>query len=123
MNGRKTKQQRRQEREHSERMAAAIRAAVPVLLRTTPDGNEVWQAGPATVVVPVVPLDAPTEMQQAVTAYRMANLTGRCPHCELHVEVELDGRVFFHHKAVCPAHPDEIKALGERLGIEVTRRT
>ncbi|MCZ9337921.1 hypothetical protein NGM37_09040, partial [Streptomyces sp. TRM76130] len=95
MNGRKAKARRRAEREHSDRLVAQMRAAVPVLLRRTPDGDhEVWQCGPATVVVPVVPVDVPTELQQALTVHRMAALTTDCPRCDNEVRVMADGRVF-----------------------------
>lgn len=121
MNGKKAKQQRRAARERSERMVAAIQAAVPVLLRTSPDGNEVWQVGPVTVVVPAVPLDAPTEMQQAVTVYRMAALTARCPRCEVQVKVTAQGCVYLRHEAQCVANVDRLAELGERHGIDVNR--
>ncbi|MGC9381580.1 hypothetical protein [Streptomyces sp. MH13] len=123
MNGRKAKARRRAEREHSDRYVAAMRAAVPQLERTTPDGDhEVWQVGPATVLVPVVPTDAPTELQQAITVHRMAALTTDCPRCDNDVRVTLDGQVFTRHKAACPGDPDRLVQLGERLGVEVTRR-
>ncbi|MEU1303329.1 hypothetical protein [Streptomyces shenzhenensis] len=123
MNGRKAKQRRRREAEHSARLLAAIRAAVPVLLCTTPDGDEVWQRGPVTMAVPVVPLDAPTELQQAVTAYRMATLTTDCPRCDNDVWVTVSGEYRLRHEGACPADPERLIVLAEGFGVEVRRRS
>lgn len=123
MNGKKAKAKRRQEREHSARYVAAMRAAVPQLERTTPDGDhEVWQVGPVTVLVPVVPTDAPTELQQALTVHRMAALTTDCPRCDNDVRVSKAGGYLVCHEPACPGDPDQLVQLGERLGVEVSRR-
>lgn len=122
MNGRKAKARRRALRERNAQLLAEIRAAVPVLQRRTEDGQEVWKRGPLTLVVPVVPLDAPTELQDAVTAYRMATLTTDCPRCANEVKVTEAGGYLVRHEADCPGHPDRLVALGERLGVEVQRR-
>jgi len=122
MNGRKAKARRRVLRTRNEQLVDAIRAAVPVLQRRTEDGHEVWQRGPLTLAVPVVPLDAPAEFQDAVTAYRMATLTMDCPRCTNEVKVTEAGTYIVRHEAECPGHPDRLVELGERLGVDIERK-
>ncbi|WP_405698192.1 hypothetical protein OHA99_26705 [Streptomyces coelicoflavus] len=118
---RKTKQ--RKHRADSAQIVALVQAAVPQLLRTTPDGeHEVWQCGPAVVVVPVVPDDAPVELRQALTAHRRAATTARCPHCRVKAGVTLSGVWEVRHVAACPGDPEQLVKLGERLGVEIARR-
>ncbi|MGX1120681.1 hypothetical protein RKD37_006044 [Streptomyces ambofaciens] len=121
MNARKVKG--RKHRADSAQIVALVQAAVPQLVRTTPDGeHEVWQCGPAMVVVPVIPADAPKELRQALTAHRRAATTARCPHCRVKAGVTLSGAWEVRHAAVCPGHPDQLVKLGERLGVEIVQR-
>ncbi|MEU0218955.1 hypothetical protein ABZ281_29365 [Streptomyces sp. NPDC006265] len=122
MNGRKAREQRRALRERNARLLAKIRGAVPTLLRTTETGHEVWQRGPATIVLPIVPGDAPSELQTALTVHRMAALTTDCPRCTNDVRVTEAGGYMVRHEAACPGDPDRLVELGERLGVEVQRR-
>ncbi|MFF7734611.1 hypothetical protein [Streptomyces sp. NPDC007984] len=122
MNGRKAKAKRRALRERNAQLLATIRAAVPSLLRTTESGHEVWQRGPATIVLPIVPADAPSDLQTALTVNRMAALTTDCPRCTNDVRVTEAGGYLVRHEAACPGDPDRLVELGERLGVDVQRR-
>ncbi|MFD7064403.1 hypothetical protein [Streptomyces sp. NPDC059906] len=122
MNGRKARAKSRELRERNERLLAAVRAAVPERLRTTAEGYEVWRRGPATIVVPVVPLHYPEPIQSALTAYRMAALTHDCPQCALEVKVTGAGAVLYRHEVHCPADPDRLAALAAEHGIVMKRK-
>ncbi|MCZ9353224.1 hypothetical protein NGM36_26245 [Streptomyces mutabilis] len=122
MNARKARAKHRALRKRNEQLLAAMRAAVPERLRTTANGYEVWRRGPATIVVPAVPLHYPEPVQTALTAYRMAALTSDCPRCALGVKVTEAGAVMFRHEVHCPADPDRLAALAAEHGIDMTRK-
>ncbi|MEU3730300.1 hypothetical protein AB0E81_12935 [Streptomyces sp. NPDC033538] len=122
MNARKARAKRRELRERNERLLAVVQAAVPVRLRTTDNGYEVWRRGPATIVVPVVPLHYPEPVQTALTIYRMAGLTYDCPRCAIEVKVTEAGAVLLRHKVHCPADPDRLAALAAEHGIVMKRK-
>ncbi|NJP72171.1 hypothetical protein [Streptomyces sp. C1-2] len=122
MNGRRAKARRRAEREHSEQQLAAIRAAVPVRLRTTEDGqHEVFQRGPATFVVPIVPADAPAVVREAVSVHRVARLTLDCPRCPSEAKVTEAGLVYVRHRAGCVGDTEVLVRLAEEHGVAVQR--
>ncbi|MFI1422742.1 hypothetical protein ACH4VX_33190 [Streptomyces sp. NPDC020731] len=105
----------------NERLLATVRAAVPVRLRMADEGHEVWQRGPATIVMPVVPLHYPQPVQTALTIYRMAELTYDCPQCDNEVKVTEAGAVLLRHEVHCPADPDRLVALAAEHGIAMNR--
>jgi NMD protein affecting ribosome stability and mRNA decay len=126
MNGRKARAKRQALRARGERLLAEVRAAVPVRVAAAGERveqHEVWQRGPATMVLPVVPLDAPEPVQTALTLYRTTVLTFDCPRCDNEVGVTEAGIVRVRHASDCPAHPDRLVALGAEHGIEVQRRS
>ncbi|MFC9050066.1 hypothetical protein [Streptomyces anthocyanicus] len=122
MNARKARAKRRELRERNEQLLATVRAAVPERLRTTDGGYEVWRRGPATIVVPVVPLHYPEPVQTALTVYRTAALTYDCPRCALVVKVTGAGAVTYRHEVHCPADPDRLAALAAEHGIVMKRK-
>lgn len=122
MNAKKARAKRRALRERNEQLLATVRAAVPVRLRMVANGYEVWRRGPATIVVPVVPLHYPEPVQTALTVYRMAALTHDCPRCALEVKVTGAGAVLYRHEVHCPADPDRLAALAAEHGIDMKRK-
>ncbi|MFG2311177.1 hypothetical protein ACGFS9_21280 [Streptomyces sp. NPDC048566] len=122
MNGRKAKERRRVQRERDVRLLAAVRAAEPVWERDVPGGCEVWQRGPAVMVAPKVPADAPEELRAAVTVHRAAILALECPGCAGDLRVTGAGSVFLRHEDGCVGSPAHLFELGERLGVEIERR-
>ncbi|MFJ8951856.1 hypothetical protein ACIRO1_17245 [Streptomyces sp. NPDC102381] len=120
MNGRKARAARAALRERNEQLLVRIRSAEPVRVRTDGD-DEVWESGPATLVVPVVCHDYPTELRDVLVSYRAAILTGVCPDCTIEEKVTEAGHLFTRHEAACRADADQIAALAERLGVEFNR--
>ncbi|WP_073951553.1 hypothetical protein [Streptomyces kebangsaanensis] len=121
MRGKKAKAQRRARRERNERWLAEARQEEPRLVSALPD-MELWQRGRYTFCVPTCHDDLPDELKQAVMAHRTASLEGACPSCDLTNLVSGKGLVVTRHEEQCPAHPDRLVELGERLGVEVNRR-
>jgi hypothetical protein len=121
VNGRKAKAVRRGRRERNEQLlAAAYRQEARHI--DTIDTTELWQRGRFTFLLPVCPDGIPEELQRAVQAHRTATLEGACPLCSLTLLVSDRGEVRDRHEPDCPAHPDRLVELGERLGVEVNRR-
>ncbi|GLW45501.1 hypothetical protein Stsp02_11630 [Streptomyces sp. NBRC 14336] len=122
MNARKAKHLHRQRQEKAARVLAEARQAEPELLEAH-DTFELWRRGRATFLLPVIADDLPDELKQALAAYRTAVLDGSCPLCPVSTEVSRKGLVTTRHDGQCPAHPDRLVELGERLGVEIQRRT
>jgi hypothetical protein len=77
----------------AEAKAAMARAyasgEAPRLDSVSPDGmNEIWMLGGALFLLPVVPANAPAEVEYALRLRRDASLTGRCDMCDAAFDVE-----------------------------------
>lgn len=108
----------------AEAKAAMARAyasgEVPKLDSVSPDGmNEVWTLGDVLFLLPVIPSDAPPEVEYALRVRRDASLSGQCDMCGAafdvqHVEDAGDGSLstgIFPHRSNCLAADENIFPL------------
>ncbi|WP_405677291.1 hypothetical protein OG292_22445 [Streptomyces sp. NBC_01511] len=102
------------------RREAAVRAAHPVFVRR--DGDmEIWQKGPATVLVPVVLNSYPPELREAVQIRRVAVFEGCCP-CGAEVRVTEAGHYSIGHMVTCPGSDEVLVPLATAAGVVTQRR-
>ncbi|MFE5397433.1 hypothetical protein ACFQ9U_23105 [Streptomyces sp. NPDC056568] len=121
MNGRKARALNRRRQERNEQLLAEALKDEPQLLEAF-DTFELWQRGRFTFYLPVILDDLPDELKQALAAHRTATLEGACPLCTVDVSVSRKGLVVTRHEDACPGHPDRLVEIGERLGVEITRK-
>jgi hypothetical protein len=132
----------------AEAKAAMARAyasgEVPKLDSVSPDGmNEIWTLGSVLFLLPVIPPDAPPDVEYALRLRRDASLSGQCDVCGAafdvqHVEDFEDSSLsagIFPHRGNCLAADENIyplvnayyekrnKASNEEALAEASRRT
>lgn len=117
MNGRQARARRRMERAQLEAMAAAIRAATPLYVRTE-DDEEWWKVGPVHFNTPIIREDYPPELKSALMVRRQALFSGECA-CGARWEMKPGGRIT--HAAECVASDESLLRTAGAAGIEAGR--
>ncbi len=98
--------------------------ATPRFLTVLPGGwDEAWAVGEMMMIVPVVPPNAPADLQFALRLRRDAMIEGRCPSCDAFPDVDHAtpgdeetpplGAIGFRHKRRCPARDENVSNLRE----------
>lgn len=119
MNGRKAREQRRQER-HRLEVALRLMKEERAQFIGVRDGMEVWQKGWATLQLPPVADTYPEDLRAAVRRYRDACLSGRCA-CGFEMRVTRCGEYELQHAADCSAGPGLLLRLITEGGADFTR--
>src|SRR5580693_2524107 len=92
----------------------------PTLDSVSPDGmNELWKLGDVLFLLPVIPPDAPPEVEYALRLRRDASLSGQCEMCGAAFGVQLvedfgSGSIsagLFPHRGNCLAADENIFPL------------
>jgi hypothetical protein len=81
--------------------------------------DEIWALGDVAFVLPVIPSDAPPELEYSLRLRREACLTGKCDQCNAAFGVQSSKKIgrgnlseaFMPHRRNCPAHDDNVRPL------------
>jgi len=95
-------------------MAAAVRAASPVLVEVK-DDQEWWRVGPAVFNTPIIRDSYPPELKNALLARRDALFKGECP-CGARWSMRRDERM--QHVPACAASDQSLKRMASDAGVE-----
>ncbi len=106
--------------------------AEPEFVSLAPNGrDEMWAIGKTAFVVPVVPSDAPPELEFALRVRRNALLTGQCDECGAVAGSQFETKIatlnvagsLISHRRNCPAADDLALAQLDRYYTERRERT
>ncbi|HEU0132571.1 MAG TPA: hypothetical protein VFQ85_16420 [Mycobacteriales bacterium] len=104
-------------------VAAYASGARPKFVNVLPDGmNELWQLTDLALVIPLVPPDAPADLEYALRLRRDAMIGGRCDGCgavpSLTQGPDLGdvpvATALFNHRKTCPAADENTLVAYER---------